>query len=654
MNVPQVVKRLKAASKAYYAGAAVMSDEAFDALRTQLRTEDPTNPFLSATGAPVAGPAKKIKHAVTLGSLENAFTLEDVERWVKRCQKLEKPPKWVICEPKEDGLTVNVSYRGGKFVHAATRGDGAEGEDVTANVLATGRVPLELMDHVQGGDGPYVWDVDIRCEAILSRDTFEKHLKPLGYTNARAAAAGVLRNKKGDLAKHLRLRAFSLAFVASARIEGDRVLKSEEAVLGALAGFGFEAVPGQKLPLDAKAIFDAATSYNAERPDREYESDGFVVKVNHITSQEALGWSGNCPVGCIAIKWKGSMTAETTITGLTTQVGKTGKITPVAQVAPVLCGGVTIQNISLMNWDEIERIAGDQKIGVGAKVKIERSGEVIPRLVQVLDGSRVTCEFKRTESCPSCGSEAYAQGPFQVCANPECPAVSFRKVLGWVKGRNILHLGEATLDALMAIDGPVSHIPDLYRLTHEQLAKAAGAGMAGKILSEIEKSRNCTPAQLLGYIGIPSIGETEAGKLPQFASFAELSMWLPENEDVVCNTLGPVKGKKFINGYGKYDDVIRDLYKLLRVTAPKVGEVKQSGWTGHTFAITGATDHPREKLKALIQAAGGIWKSSIVRGLEYLIQADPDSQSTKSREARAAGVLIISEKRALEMADAES
>lgn len=640
MKVPALVKALKAASERYYSGEgnSLLSDEQFDAMKEELRARDPENAFLTETGAPVPAKAQKVKHAIRLGSLENAFGLDDIKKWVKRISASGKAPKYVVVQEKADGLTVNLSYRGGELTTAATRGDGEEGEDVTYNVIGNSRVPRRIA---------CAKDVDVRCEARISRANFEKHFLPQGYTNARAAAAGTLRNRKAGALKDL-LDLYAFSAVLPEELE----ITSEQKVINWLSEQGFTTVDSLPMTLDADALFNAAEAFNANRAKAAYDADGFVVKVNDLKKQSSLGWSGNCPVGCIAIKWRGSMVAETEITGLITQVGRTGAITPVAIVTPVLCGGVTIERISLMNWDEIQRVAGDQKIGVGAKVKIERSGEVIPRILEVLDGSKVTCAFQRPEHCPSCGAEAVTVGPRQMCGNPECPAQSFRKVLGWIKGRNILHFGEKTLDALMAIDGPVDTIGDIYRLTEKQLAKASGDAMAKKILAEIDKSRSCTPTQLLGNVGIAGIGEVEAAKVEKnfdASAFEVLRLSLSRDNPKLASLLGPVRAEKFLFGFMKYESVIADLYELLDVGAKKASTA-EGAWSGKTFCATGPCSIGRTELVRILEEAGGEYKTSVVNGLDYLITNDTDTGTKKNMDAARKGVAIITEIQALEMA----
>jgi len=319
------------------------------------------------------------------------------------------------------------------------------------------------------------------------------------------------------------------------------------------------------------------------------------------------------------------MVAETIVTGIHNKVGRTGVITPVAILQPVECGGVKVSKASLMNWDEIARLGGG--IGNGSRVSIERSGEVIPRIVAIL--SKSSQPFERPEDCPSCGAETFIDGPRQVCRNPECTAQTFRNVLHWTKTRDIKHLGEETLDRLMSLDGPVATIADLYTLTHEQLKQAAGGDtMAEKIAKELEKSRDCTTAQLLGCVGIKGIGVVEATKVCvafYVERYSDVKLIRMTEAAKLAAVLGPIKSQKFIDGANKDRVNISRLWKLLRVTPVKAREaVDGSEWSGKKFAITGTTEMVRSALAKRIEDAGGIYKSSVVKGLDFLLTNNTD------------------------------
>jgi DNA ligase (NAD+) len=626
-----------------------MSDDAFDDLERRLRKVAPDHAVLKQVGA-AANSLAPVKHVTRMGSLDNAFTVEEIEAWITRVEKRldsRVTVKYLILSPKVDGLSLQLSYRKGKLIQAATRGDGFTGEDVTVNALVAG-VPAQIAAGA---------NVDVRGEMVIPKSVFAAKLIHEGYTNERAAAAGILRSKDSKLAKYLRFLAFDANWVSDGPLSpaAPDEFCVQSGVLGWLAT-AFTVVPWIKIPFSLGRLVKAWEHALEEKMKLEYHADGMVARINSNKAFEGLGWSDTCPRGALACKWRGQMVAETMVVGVENSVGRTGKITPVVILDPVECGGVKVHRASLMNWDEVGRLG---KIGNGSRVRIERAGEVIPRVTAVL--SEAADPFTRPEDCPSCGAETFVVGPHQVCRNPECPAQTFRTILHWTKSLDIKHLGEETIDRLMSLDGPVATIADLYEITHDQLKASCGRSnvMAEKVARELEKSRDITPAKLLGSISIKTIGVVEADKV--VAAFAGTNLagldtyrkvmdaW--ECPDVIARALGPVKGAKFHDGLIANKALLKRLYKLLRVTAPAAKKaVEGSSWNGETFCITGQTEIPRNGLIRIIEAAGGTWKSSVVNGLDYLITNDTDSGSKKNAEAVKKGVTVITEQTALDMA----
>ena len=620
----------------YYRGRPTISDDQYDVLEAQLKDQDPDHPLLKTIGAPPSNTLKKVKHASLVGSLENSFDEDSIVGWVKRVNK-SCSPKWCVAQPKCDGLTVVLTYKNGTLVRAATRGDGKEGEDVTAGAMAAaGCVPTL----------PYRLNCEVRCEAVLTKVKFAKYFKDQDYSNPRNAAAGTLRRKDAKGADHLRLIAFDI------QSESDDGYGTETEALEMLRRCGFRVVQWHRIPFTVEAITASWKDFLAKREEMKYDIDGCVVKLNERVEQKTCGWTDTCPVGMRALKWRGQMLAESVLVGVDNSVGQTGTITPVAVITPVDCGGVTVTNVSLMNWDEIARLekASGFRLGMGSKVRIERAGDVIPRILAVL--SAPTGEpLARPDRCPSCNDYTVEDGPRQKCDNPDCPAQSLRKVMKWIKGRNIMHLGEETLDKLMAIDGMVQSPVDLYTIHEDDLAPCCGGYVvARKIIKEVEKSRACTPAQLLGNICIRGIGETEAAKVTTAVDLSTFKAVVDIDKKVCKRILGAKRGEDFFNGIVANISMIEALYDQLDVANPAKSDKVTKAWDGRTFCATGALSVDREAFKAIICAAGGVWKSSVVKGLDFLITNEGDSGTTKMRDARAKGVTVIDEATALDMA----
>jgi DNA ligase (NAD+) len=656
---PQVLaNRIVAAAKKYYRGEdSGLTDEEFDDLRDQLREVDPNNPVLAMTGHgfTAGNTLKKVKLSTKMGSLDNCFNAGDIKTWYERIKKLcaeqgIAEPKSVVVQPKLDGLSVQITYRNGVLVQAATRGDGIEGEDVTESAKKAEGVPLTI----PCTDFP----VDVRGEMIVKLAAFEKHFKPEGAANARSSAAGTVRRQDGRLAEHLTFVPFDANPVGIdlTGLPAAEMFKNEIAVMTTLGQWGFTPADSVQVIFQLDKIVEQWEAWKGYREKLGYLADGCVVKVNGRTTAAKLGWSDTCPRSAFAGKWKGTMVAEAEVVGVELSVGRTGKITPVAIIKPTLCGGVMIDHLSLMNWDEVSRIEEKRlfTLGIGSVVKIERAGEVIPRVTAVVKACPKGCHFVRPTECPSCKTPTVADGPFQRCPSSSCPAQAFRWVKSWIAKRNIMYLGDETLDRLMALGGPVEQPSDLYKLDRHQLKTACGGyAMADKILAQIEKSRDCTIADLFGSVGIEGCGQVEAQKAVDFFQAKEVADLLGVTDFVPA--LGEARGAWFLAGMTEARDEILRLEAALRIAKPVAKDLSKvtAKWKDQTFCITGATELPREALIDIIVAAGGVWKSSVSKNCTYLVIADPSSTSNKAKDARKLGVKLISEAEALDMADYE-
>lgn len=659
-DIDHLVAAITAAAKAYYRGEdSGLTDEQFDELREELRLIQANHPLLVMVGHgfTAGNTLKKVALSTRMGSLDNCFNEADIGKWVNRVTRMCTDlglalPKNVVVEPKYDGLSVQITYRGGVLHQAATRGDGDIGEDVTASVRKAKGVPLTIPETELV--------IDVRGEMVVTKADFAAHFAPRGDSNARSSAAGTTRRTDGELAQYLTFMPFDANPVGSTAPDARFV--SERMMLDTLRDWGFDPPDTVLVPFALDKITEVWQLAGRARDGLDYLADGCVVKVNSRKTAVALGWADTCPRGAFAGKWKGGMVAQAEVIGIEHSVGRTGIITPVALIKPTQCGGVVVSNASLMNWDEVDRIeaasfpdGGKGTLGIGSVVQIERAGEVIPRVLKVLKACTPLPgnAFGRPERCPSCNTQTIVDGPRQRCPNADCPAQAFRWVKNWIAKRDIMHLGDATLDALMAIGGPVSNPSDLYVLTLDQLKAACGGyTMAKKIAAQLEKSRDCTVTQLFGAVGIEGIGMVESEKVVEHLAAQDVATVLRASEDDFVAALGPARGSWFAKGVAHLQHQIRALEAVLRVTkpAPKVKGKVTPEWDGKTFCITGATELPREALIKIIVDAGGVWKSSVSKNCTYLVIADPDSTSNKAKDARALGATLLSEAQALDMA----
>jgi len=635
--------RVAQARAAYYAGSSIMEDDAYDALEGLLRQSWPDCPLLKEVGAPPQNSLGTISHPIRMGSLDNAFTAEEIEAFVARVVKADPRIRNFIVQPKCDGLSVNVSYRQGLLTVAATRGDGIQGENVTANLMRARYVPRSL---------PVPANIEVRGEVVIFRTDFSRHF--FGDANPRNSAAGTCRRQDGHKAEFLRFIAFDAAPApGSPDLLG--LSETENAAMDALEGAGFH--PVTYTVRRAEELVPAWQEALKRRDELPHDVDGIVIKVNRKSRAERLGWADTCPRGALAGKWRGAMTAVSEVTRFEHSVGRTGIVTPVALITPTTCGGVTISRISLMNWDEIERLerASGNILGAGSRVQIERSGDVIPRITRIISSSDERVAWP--SDCPSCGTELFRDGPRVVCQNPICPQQTCRQILHWIKERNILHLGKAHLASLME-EGLVQTVADLYRLDPNRTSEILGAAMAGKILKEIEKSRTCTVAQAVGCTGIQGIGITEMTRicnhlrLETIEEVIDLPGSKRERGLRGMTGLGEIKSGHLLHGIATNHNLLCDLAKLLTVT----GTALSSADAGDkpTFCITGATELARHELIRLLTEKGWQWHSSVVNGLTYLISAEADSGSKKTKDAQRKGIQVITETKALQLAGVDT
>lgn len=641
--------RIAASNRAYYDGAQPLDDSLYDALKAELRRRDPSHPLLAQVGAPVnpKSALAKAKHRIPMGSLENATSTEDIGRYVRRVVKLLEEagggfPKVFTVEPKLDGFSIDLRYEGGVLVQAITRGDGVVGEDVTHNLMRANGVPRVIAENL---------NLSVRGETVVHRDDFARHFA--GDANPRSSAAGTARRLDGLRAEHLQFYAFNAVLD-----DGTPLAKTEQKSLDALRHLGFRVVESRLVGGETAddlivALTEAWEEYKILRVKMPYDIDGLVAKVANLAKSALCGESQGCPRAMVAMKWAGSMVAQTTVVGLFNSVGRTGAITPVAVVREVECGGVRINRVSLANWDEVMRLG----VGMGAEVTVERAGEVIPKVTKVTKPP--VAVFERPARCPECDQPTKVDGPRQLCTNPSCQGQAFRKVYHWVQKRAIMHLGEECVDALMAVDGPVKRAADLYTVTMPDLVRACGgAVMARKVAASLEASRDCALHDLIGCVGVPGLGSTDALKVCRTLKLQTIHdlftldgrLMFAETDLLRVPSFAEEKAAKAWNGLRLWAADLLALEQHLRVSAPPAAGAGTGPMAGKKFCITGATEMDREHLKRVLCAAGGEWHSSVVNGLDYLVMADPNSASTKAEAARKKGIRCVSEKEVLDLA----
>jgi len=624
-----------------------ISDAEFDALVKNLQKLEAEHPDLVTPESPtqrVGGkPAEgfpTVRHATPMQSIDNVYSVEDLEEFGRRIEKL-RPGRTLAytAELKIDGLGISIRYRDGRLVQAVTRGDGTQGDEVTANVRTIKSLPLSI---------PRRGEVEVRGEIFLPFASFrrinhdrEDAEEPL-FANARNAAAGSLRLLDPREVASRRLDAFLYYLF----LDGEEPVRQWES-LRTLAGLGFKTNPHSRLC----STFAEVTAYWKEWTERrdslEYDVDGVVIKVDDREDRRALGSTAKFPRWAVSFKFPARQ-ATTRLNDIIVQVGRTGALTPVAVLEPVKLSGTTISRATLHNEDEIHR----KDIRIGDVVLIERSGDVIPQVVGPMRERRTGREkaFVMPDRCPVCGSKAYRPEGEIVsrCANPSCPARLRQAILHFAGRRamNIEGLGEALVDQLLEKRLVVS-LPDLYRLDLETLSglDRMGPKSARNLLDELEASKKNDASRLIFALGIRHVGEKLARTLSGRFGGIEALAGADEDELTGIDDVGPVVAANVVFFFGQPEN--RALLEKLRAAGINFAGQKEAAaeggpLTGVTFVLTGALERfTRDEAKAEIEKRGGKVVDSVSGKTGYVIAgADPGSKRTK---AQTLGVKILDE-----------
>jgi DNA ligase (NAD+) len=630
-----------------------ISDFEFDKLMRRLQELEAQNPELVTPDSPtqrVGGqPAEefpKVRHSVPMLSLDNTYSVDELKDFDRRVRELSGRSKVeYVGELKLDGLSMALTYEDGVLTHGVTRGDGVEGEDVTANVRTIRSVPLGIdaeRSEVIGDPRRF----EVRGEVIMPRKAFEQTnaqreaTGELRFANPRNAAAGSMRQLDSRIVAQRKLDMFLYYLL----VENREPLREHWQNLEALVKMGFKVNPNRRLCKSFEELMAYIQEWESKRDGLEYEIDGIVVKVNDIRLWEELGTTAKSPRWAIAYKYAARQ-ATTRVMDIRAQVGRTGTLTPVADLEPVDVGGVTVSHATLHNMDEIGRLG----VKIGDAVLIQRAGEVIPQVVKVVKQAPEGREFSMPKQCPVCGGDVHrAEGEVAYrCVNSACPA-RLKESLLYFAGRramNIDGLGEALVDQLVD-KGLVRDVADLYALTHEKVANLERMGdkSAGNLREEIENSKKASLARLIFALGIRFVGERTGQLLADhFASLDKLAK-ASEEELLQVEEVGPRVAESILEFFREPQNlkVIEKLRKAgLQFEQAKVYK-PQGNLAGKQFVLTGTLPrYSRDEAKKMIEEAGGRVTGSVSKKTDYVVVgADPGSKLDK---ARALGVKTIEE-----------
>jgi len=625
-----------------------ISDAEYDALVRQLEKLEEEHPELRDASSPTqrvgAPPAERfatVEHTLPMLSLNNAMSEEEFREFDARIHRFLGSDEAVtyVVEPKLDGLAVELVYLGGELKVASTRGDGSRGEDVTANIRTIRSVPRTL----RAGRSPLPERVEVRGEVILTKAAFarlnEQQAENGGkiFANPRNAAAGSLRQLDPRITASRPLEIFCHSPGA---IEGSG-LESQWQFLAAARAWGLATNPLNQRVVGADAVVAFHAEMAARRAELPYDADGVVVKVDSFALQRRLGTISRSPRWAIAFKFE-PMQGATRVLDVIASVGRTGVITPTAQLEPVSVGGVTISSASLHNMDEIER----KDIRIGDRVVIERAGDVIPYVVRVLTEERTGAErrFRMPRHCPVCGAPVVREegaAAFR-CVGASCPAQLRERIRHFASKRalDIDGLGDKLVRQLVET-GLVRDFADLYRLGREPLVSLERLGdkSAQNLLDAIAKSRTTTLPRLVNGLGIPAVGETMAAALAEHFGDLDALARASEEELLEVHGVGSETAREILTFFGapqnrRLIDELREWIAYPRVQKRGVGPL-----AGKTFVLTGALPISRDEASDKILRQGGKVGSSVSKKTDYVVAGD--DAGSKLEKAQKLGVEIL-------------
>ncbi|WP_180538879.1 NAD-dependent DNA ligase LigA [Nevskia soli] len=635
-----------------------ISDADYDRMMRELDRIERAHPSLIAPDSPtqrVGGKARegfvKVAHAAPMMSLDNALTTEEFLEFDRRVRGLlgEEQPRYVA-ELKLDGLSMAAQYRAGHLVQAITRGDGVIGEDVTENARTIRSLPLSVASKFA--------DFEVRGETVMNRAAFEalnasREQQGLSrFANPRNAAAGSLRLLEPSVTASRRLD-FLPYYVLR---EGKPAFDTQWEALEWLKHHGFKVNPNRRLCDSADEVLDFCSKWEAKRGDLPYEIDGVVVKVDSIAQQEKLGATAKAPRWAIAVKYAARQ-AVSEVENITVQVGRTGALTPVAHLKPVSISGVTVSRATLHNEDEIERLG----LKIGDFVVVERSGDVIPKVVRVQTQGSYRRDFHMPAACPVCNGKVVREPGESAwrCININCPARLKESILHFASRgvMNIDGMGEAVVDQLVD-RGLVKSVADLYSLTLEQLESLdrMGKKSATNLLNNIESSKQNQLPRVITALGIRFVGDRtskllaeEFGSMDRIASSSETDLQK-------AGEVGPKVAQSIALFFSESEN--KKLIERLRAAGLKFEYPRVSKSTsavplaGKVFVITGTLPNlKREDAAAQIEALGGKVSSAVSRKTDYLVAGgDPGS---KLEKARGLNVPVIDEEQLISLLKGE-
>jgi DNA ligase (NAD+) len=639
-----------------------ISDVEYDALIEQLQKLEqkhpeqvtPDSPTQRVGGRPAEG-FPKVEHRRPMLSLDNSYNIDELRAFDQRCQRLAEGRKLeYVAELKIDGLSLALHYENQLLLRGVTRGDGRTGEDVTQNARTIRSIPLKLRPRISNlksqisNSETEIPNLEVRGEVFIPRKVFERinaEREELGeprFANPRNAAAGTIRQLDPAITASRKLEMFAYDLLAGER----KPFATHWQALDWLQAAGFKVSPERSLCTSIEEVIEFAGRIEARRDHLDYEIDGLVVKVNSTALQDEFGTTNKAPRWAIAYKYAARQ-AETRVISIAVQVGRTGALTPVANLEPVNLAGTTVARATLHNPDEVKRLG----IRIGDWVLIEKGGDVIPKVLRVIESKRTGEEktFRMPRKCPVCGGEISRPEGEVVsrCVAADCPAQLMGRLLHFASRRamRIEGLGEALVDQLVA-SGRVRDAGDLYSLTLDDVAglDRMAKKSASNLLTQIEASKKRDLSNLIYALGLRHVGDRTAATLArQFGSLEALSKATVEELDDV-----PEIGLTVAQSVRDWFDDPGNIELCKRLAAGGVTTtIENTGLTddtlsGKLFVLTGTlVGYTRDEARAAIEARGGRVTSSVSKKTDYVVAGD--EAGSKLDKAQELGVTVVDE-----------
>ncbi len=634
----------------YRLGCPEISDREFDALMGELLALEkahpewvtPDSPSQRVGGAPLEG-FPSVMHVPPMLSLENSYSPAELTDWMQRLERLRPETPWrFVCELKIDGVSISLRYRDGVLVQGATRGNGTVGDDVTANLRTIGSLPLRLSGEIPG-------DLLVRGEVFFQRRAFlrlNQDREAAGealFANPRNAAAGTVRMLDPREVARRKLSAFVYQLVTP--VLG---ITNQAEALMALKSWGFPVQPHWELCEDRESVLDFLARWRQARHDLDWETDGVVVKVHDFALCDELGATSKAPRWAVAYKFEPER-ARTRVERIVVQVGRSGVLTPVAELEPVRLAGTTVRRATLHNYEDLSR----KDVRVGDWVVIEKGGDVIPKVVAVDLGARPqgTLPFAMPQRCPVC-QERVVQREGEVafrCINPQCSAVLAESIRHFVSrnAMDIEGLGDERIRQLLAA-GLVRDLPDLYRLRQEALIKLEGWGerLVEKVLASIAASKRRELPRFLFALGIPQIGERTARLLADRFGTLEAVAAASQEELEQVPEVGPKVAAEIRKFFADPRQRVRmEAFQQLGID-PLPTEARTSGATrpleGCTVVLTGTLEQwTRDEATRMLEKLGARVANSVSRKTRFVVAGK--SAGSKLERAHELGIPVLTE-----------